>query len=64
MEKAGLDDRGISTHSTRRTFITALAQSGVDVHVIQKITGDHDLKTLQKYIEVNDGQIRPAVDRL
>ncbi len=64
LEKAGLGDRGISTHSTRRTFITRLSQTGTDVRVIQKITGHHDLKSLQRYIEVSEGQVKEALCRI
>ncbi|WP_375480014.1 tyrosine-type recombinase/integrase [uncultured Nostoc sp.] len=49
VEKAGLSAKGISTHSTRRTFITNLANKGINLVTIKKITGDSDLKVLSAY---------------
>lgn len=60
LDRAGLGD-GYSTHSTRRTFITCLARSGVGLTVIQKITGHNDLKSLQRYVEVSDEQVTNAL---
>lgn len=58
-EKAGLE--GVSCHSTRRTLITNLSRVGVATTVIQKITGHRDLKSLQRYVEVSDDQLKEAV---
>jgi integrase/recombinase XerD len=59
--RAGLDHRGISTHSTRRSFITKLHQKGVDVYTIQKITGHRDLKALSRYVEIPADRITGAI---
>lgn len=64
LDRAGLVDRGISTHSTRRTLITTLAESGVAPSVIQKITGHKSLQTLQRYIDVSERQVSEALCRL
>jgi integrase/recombinase XerD len=58
---AKLDNRGISTHSTRRSFITHLHEQGVDIKVIQEITGHKDLKSLQRYVEVSPDRIKRAI---
>ena len=58
--KAGLD--GASSHSGRRTFITNLASKGVSVRVLMSLAGHADISTTQKYIDVNDNQLRAAVD--
>jgi integrase/recombinase XerD len=58
---AKLDNRGISTHSTRRSFITHLHEHGVDIKVIQEITGHKDLKSLQLYVEVSPDRVKKAI---
>ena len=58
---AKLDNRGISTHSTRRSFITHLHEQGVDIKVIQEITGHKDLKSLQRYVEVSPDRVKKAI---
>lgn len=61
VEAAGLGHKGISTHSTRRTFITRLWEQGVDIHTIQLLTGHSDLKSLVLYVEANPERIRKAL---
>lgn len=58
---AKLSSKGYCTHSTRRTFITRLWESGVDLHTIQLLTGHHDTKSLTRYIEANPERIKKAL---
>ncbi len=60
-DRAGLGDVGISTHSFRRTAITELANSGVNIRVIQEITGHANLGQLRTYIEVSEEQVKEAI---
>ncbi|MEH2312353.1 MAG: tyrosine-type recombinase/integrase [Nostoc sp.] len=64
VERAGLTAKGISTHSTRRTFITRLANRGVSLAIIKKATGHTDLKVLSRYIEVSDDDVKNAIATL
>ncbi|MEH1805383.1 tyrosine-type recombinase/integrase [Nostoc sp.] len=64
VERAGLSVKGISTHSTRRTFITNLANKGINLAMIKKITGHSDLKVLSAYIEVSDDDMKNAIATL
>jgi len=64
VEKAGLSALGISTHSTRRSFITKLHRNGCDVYTIQKITGHQDLKALGHYIDIDVDTIKGAIEGL
>ncbi|MBN3926112.1 site-specific integrase [Nostoc sp. NMS4] len=64
VQKAGLSSKGISTHSTRRSFITNLANKGISLAMIKKITGHTDLKVLSAYIEVSDDDVRNAIATL
>lgn len=64
VDKAGLSAFGISTHSTRRSFITTLANKGINLAMIKKITGHADLKVLSAYIEISDDDMKNAIATL
>jgi integrase/recombinase XerD len=57
---AGL--KGASSHSGRRTFITKLANSGVNVRVLAALAGHRSIVTTQRYIDVNEVQLARAVE--
>lgn len=61
VERAGLSHRGISGHSLRRSFITKLYESGLDIHSIQQITGHKSISVLQKYIGKNPAKLRDTL---
>ena len=62
VDRAGLSHRGISGHSLRRTFITGLYRSGVDLKLLQQITGHKDIKSLMLYIGVDKADVRKALN--
>ena len=63
LEKAGLGDRGFSTHKLRHTAATLMYQHGqVDIRVLKDILGHSNLGTTQIYTHVSDQQIKNAVD--
>jgi integrase/recombinase XerD len=53
---------GASSNSGRRTFITNLASKGVSVRVLQELAAHANLATTQRYIDVNEQQIRSAIE--
>jgi integrase len=53
---------GASSHSGRRTFITALAAKGVGVRGLASLAGHRSITTTQRYIDVNDAMKRAAVE--
>ena len=53
---------GASSHSGRRTFITELATKGVSVRVLAALAGHATISTTQRYIDINDRQLRAAVE--
>lgn len=61
-KQAGID--GASSHSGRRSFITALASKGVGVRVLMALAGHRNISTTQAYIDVNDEMQRRAVELL
>lgn len=59
--KAGLSFKGIKSHSFRRSFITKLSQQGVEIRLIQKITGHERLDSLMPYIDCDPARIKKAI---
>ena len=53
-----------SSHSGRRTFITKLANSGVNVRLLATLAGHQHISVTQRYIGVNDTQLANAVELL
>jgi integrase len=51
-----------SSHSGRRTFLTALAEKGVNVRVIMQLAGHRSMATTQRYIETSPEMIRRALE--
>lgn len=64
VERAGLAVKGISTHSTRRSFITRLWLKGIDLLTIKRITGHKSYQVLEGYIEDNLNRIAEAINLL
>jgi integrase/recombinase XerD len=59
--RAGLSGLGISSHSTRRSFITTLDRKGISIRVIQDLTGHASIANVQRYIEVTEDQRAAAM---
>jgi integrase/recombinase XerD len=64
VERAGLTAKGVSTHSTRRSFITKLHRNGTDLYTIKKITGHRDFKALERYVEIDSDRVKGAIATL
>ena len=58
--RAGME--GATSHSGRRSLITALASKGVGVRVLAAIAGHRDIRVTQAYIDVNEAILRSAVE--
>ena len=54
--------KGASSHSGRRTFITNLANKGVNVRVIAELASHKSIQTTQRYIDTNETMLANAVD--
>ena len=52
---------GISTHSFRRSFLTASSANGIPLRVLQTISGHSDLGVLNPYLQVSDQAKHDAV---
>jgi site-specific recombinase XerD len=63
LKKAGLADRGLSTHKLRHTAATTLFRYGhVDVRTLQQLLGHESLNTTQIYTAVDNDQLQSAVN--
>ena len=62
--KAGLLAKGVSTHSTRRSFITKLHRNGTDLYTIKQITGHKDFRALERYVEIDIDRVKGAIANL
>ena len=45
---------GVSTHTFRRSFLSASSENGIPLRAIQSISGHSSLQQLATYIEVSD----------
>jgi integrase/recombinase XerD len=57
---AGVDKA--TSHSGRRTFITNLANKGVNVRVLAALAGHRHISTTQRYIDLNEEVLKAAVE--
>ena len=53
---------GATSHSVRRTWLTELSSKGVGVRVLVEMAGHASIQTTQRYIDVNDEQMRCAAE--
>lgn len=51
-----------SSHSGRRTFITRLAEQGINVRLLAELAGHSSITTTQRYIDANPAQLARAVE--
>ena len=51
-----------TSHSGRRTWLTDLSSKGVGVRVLAEMAGHASIQTTQRYIDVNDEQMRRAAE--
>lgn len=61
---AGLNRRGFSLHSPRRTLITRLSKDGHPLATIQKITGHKSIQVLMQYIDVSPAETLKALESI
>ncbi len=61
LEKAGLGNKGLSTHKLRHTAATLMYQRGhVDIRTLKEILGHENLNTTQIYTHVSNEFLREA----
>jgi len=50
----------VTSHSARKTYITTLANKSINVKAIMVLARHKNLATTQRYIEINDEQLKEA----
>jgi integrase/recombinase XerD len=64
LRRVDLDERGISTHSFRRTALTWMSDASVPLRHIQSISGHRSLAALERYLGVTEQQKENAISTL
>ncbi len=59
-----LDATEVLCHTLRHTAITHLAQAGVDLPTVKRISGHKTLSMIEQYAHQNDAHIHAAMDKL
>lgn len=63
LRRAGLDNRGYSTHKLRHTAATLMYRhGGVDMLALKEILGHEHVSTTEIYTHISDEQLKKAVD--
>lgn len=64
LQRVGLEEGGYSTHSFRRTCLTAMSDAGIPLRHIQSISGHRTLAALERYLGVTDQHKESAITAL
>jgi integrase/recombinase XerD len=64
LERVGMEERGFSTHSFRRTCLTTMSDAGIPLRHIQSISGHRSLAALERYLGVTDQHKENAIAAL
>ncbi|BAT56385.1 phage integrase family protein [Nostoc sp. NIES-3756] len=59
--KSKLTGCGYSTHSARRTILTAMARRGMALSIIQKFSGHTTISSLERYIDIEESDLELAI---
>ena len=55
---------GTSSHSFRRSGLSSASNANIPLRHIQELSGHRNLGTLQRYLSVNDEQLKAAADAM
>lgn len=64
LQRVGLEDGGFSSHSFRRTCLTAMSDASIPLRHIQSISGHRTLSALERYLGVTDQHKQNAIAAL
>jgi integrase/recombinase XerD len=53
----------VSPHAFRRTFCRLKVEAGVNLFVLQRLTGHHSLEILKRYVEIFGRDLEDAIER-
>lgn len=53
----------VSPHAFRRTFCRLKVEAGVNLFVLQRLTGHSDLEMLQRYVQIYGKDLEQAIEK-
>jgi site-specific recombinase XerD len=56
MKRAGLEDKGYTSHTLRHSFATHMLDRGVDIHTIKELLGHSDMRTTLIYLHLTESK--------
>jgi integrase/recombinase XerD len=56
MKRAGLENRGYTSHTLRHSFATHMLDRGVDIHTIKELLGHGDMRTTMIYLHLTESK--------
>ncbi|MGD7025176.1 tyrosine-type recombinase/integrase [Rossellomorea vietnamensis] len=56
-------DVPVSTHAFRRTFCRLKVEAGVNLFILQRLTGHSDLEMLQRYVQIYGKDLEQAIEK-
>ena len=62
LKRAGLANKGITTHKLRHTAATLMYQNGVDTLILKDVLGHESLATTEIYTHLNNDNVRQAIE--
>ena len=62
LERAGLDNLGITTHKLRHTAATLMYENGTDLLIIKEMLGHESISTTQIYTHVSNPRLKQACE--
>ncbi|SDM72993.1 tyrosine-type recombinase/integrase [Bacillus sp. OK048] len=57
------NDISVSPHAFRRTFCRLKVEAGVNLFVLQRLTGHSDLEMLQRYVQIYGKDLEQAIEK-
>jgi integrase/recombinase XerD len=56
MKRAGLEEKGYTSHTLRHSFATHMLDRGVDIHTIKELLGHSDMRTTLIYLHLTESK--------
>jgi integrase len=63
LEKLGERTFAMVIYDFRHTFATRAAQGGMDISTLARVLGHRDLRTVQKYVHVDENHVKHAMEK-
>ena len=64
LKQAQIEKDKLSPHTLRHTFATTLLRQGENIRTIQQLMSHKNLRVTERYLHINDRDLKMAVDRI